>query len=65
MFATDQYFGNGVSLSIVGGKLVLISQKIQLETDDSTYNDNEWHVVSIIHNSTTLRFDIDDYVSKV
>lgn len=64
-FATDQYMSESVSLSVLDGKLVLISQKMQLETDETTYNDNDWHVVVITHNGATLRFDVDDFTKKM
>ncbi|KAF5306067.1 hypothetical protein FQA39_LY09045 [Lamprigera yunnana] len=65
LFGSDKFRNEGVSLSLVGGRLILISQKVQLESDDSTYNDNEWHVVTITHNSQTLRLDVDDHDVKV
>ncbi|KAK4877517.1 hypothetical protein RN001_010023 [Aquatica leii] len=65
LFAADKFRNEGVSLSLVGGRLILISQKTQLESGDSIYNDNEWHVVTITHNSQTLRLDVDDHDIKV
>lgn len=64
-YATDRDQSQGVSLSLVNGHLKLISQKTELESDDSNYNDNEWHVVTITQNATMLRLDFDDYGQKV
>ncbi|XP_018320894.1 laminin subunit alpha [Agrilus planipennis] len=60
------YFTNsdqsvGLSLALDEGELHLIDQKIDIIPPDVTFNDNEWHVVTITHNTTVLRLDYDDY----
>ncbi|KAL7292410.1 hypothetical protein TKK_0013999 [Trichogramma kaykai] len=50
------------TLTLEDGQLVLISQgeKLQTNTPEIKFNDNEWHVVTATHNGSTLRLDIDD-----
>lgn len=50
------------TLSLVNGQLVLESQGERLEanTPDIRFDDNEWHVITATHNDTILRLDIDD-----
>lgn len=61
-YATDRDQTAGVSLGLVNDALVLISQKLELNTSEhNKYNDNEWHVVSITHNEQELRMVIDDW----
>ncbi|XP_031783644.1 laminin subunit alpha [Nasonia vitripennis] len=50
------------TLSLVNGQLVLESQGERLEanTPDIRFDDNEWHVITTTHNDTVLRLDIDD-----
>ncbi|XP_049885179.1 laminin subunit alpha [Pectinophora gossypiella] len=52
---------DSVSLSLVKGKLVLMSQREQLDTGLSTYNDSQWHVVTVTHNNMALRLVVDDF----
>nr|XP_022908361.1 laminin subunit alpha-like [Onthophagus taurus] len=59
-YATNREQSDSVSLALKNSKLILISQNIELSFNDN-YNDSEWHVVSIRHNSTALRIDLDDY----
>ncbi|XP_050301015.1 laminin subunit alpha [Anthonomus grandis grandis] len=59
-YMTDMDQSNGVSLSLVNGYLKVISQKTELVSKD-TFNDSDWHVVSVIHNNEILRVDFDDY----
>ncbi|CAG9771124.1 unnamed protein product [Ceutorhynchus assimilis] len=63
-YITDSDQSNGMSLSIVNGHLKVISQKIELVSSE-TFNDSDWHVVSVIHNNQNLRVDFDDYSKKV
>lgn len=63
-YVTDFNQDNGVSLSLVDGHLKVISQKTELVSKD-TFDDSEWHVVSVIHNDKIFRMDYDDYASKV
>lgn len=63
-YITDSSQENGISLSLRNGHLVLISQKIELISKD-TFNDSQWHVVSVIHDDTMLRLDSDDFGYKV
>ncbi|XP_066250557.1 laminin subunit alpha isoform X1 [Euwallacea similis] len=63
-YVTDSDQSNGMSLALVDGRLKLISQRTALMSKES-FNDNEWHVVSVIHNETYLRIDFDDYDMKV
>ncbi|XP_060535680.1 laminin subunit alpha [Cylas formicarius] len=52
------------SLSIVDGRVKVISNKIELVSKD-TFDDGEWHVVSVIHDKDRLRIDFDDYNHRV
>ncbi|KAM3968484.1 laminin subunit alpha [Aphomia sociella] len=52
---------DSMSLSMVKGQLVLVSQREQLDTGLNTYNDSQWHVVTVTHGSNALRMVIDDY----
>ncbi|VEN47917.1 unnamed protein product [Callosobruchus maculatus] len=63
-YVRDLNEDNGISLSLRDGHLVLISQQIELVSKD-TFNDGQWHVVSVIHDDTILRLDTDDYGFKV
>lgn len=63
-YGIDTARGASISLSLKDGHLVLISQKIVL-TSKYTFNDSDWHVVSVVHNETWLRFDFDDYGHQV
>ncbi|KAB0790802.1 hypothetical protein PPYR_15312 [Photinus pyralis] len=65
LYASDKFNNEGISLGLVGGRLALISQKVQLDSGESSYNDNEWHVVTITHSSQTLRLDVDDHDIKM
>lgn len=64
-YATNGIEDADISLAIVDGHLKLISQKIELVSTENTFNDSEWHVVNVVHNSETLRLDYDDYGFKV
>lgn len=59
-YATDREQNAGISLAIVDGYLKLISQKTELISKDNNFNDSDWHVVSVQHNSSVLRVDYDD-----
>ncbi|CAG9860176.1 unnamed protein product [Phyllotreta striolata] len=61
---SDPTQDNLISLTLLNGKLILVDQKIELQSK-GLYNDNEWHVVSVIHNHTYLRMDIDDTENQV
>ncbi|CAH0547112.1 unnamed protein product [Brassicogethes aeneus] len=63
-YVTDSEQTAGISLSLVDGRLKIISQKIELISKD-TFNDMKWHVVSMMHNEKELRVDFDDYGYKV
>ncbi|XP_048488928.1 laminin subunit alpha [Plutella xylostella] len=52
---------DSVSLSLVNGRLVLMSQKEVLDTGLATYNDSAWHVVSVTHGERALRLVVDDF----
>lgn len=43
------------------GKLVLTSQGERIDTGQSTYDDNQWHVVTVTHNKKMLRLGVDDF----
>lgn len=43
------------------GKLVLMSQREVLDTGLNTYNDSQWHVVTVTHNNKGLRLVVDDF----
>lgn len=61
-YATNEEQSAGISLSMHNGSLTLISQKLETSTSPlSKYNDNEWHVVTVMHNNEELRLDIDDW----
>ncbi|GJQ84232.1 LanA [Trypoxylus dichotomus] len=60
-YLTDKNQASGISLSLVNGKLKLISQRHELVSKEGNFNDSQWHVVSITHNSQVLRLDFDDY----
>lgn len=49
-------------MSLVDGQLVIRSQGEELRTsrDSTKFNDNEWHVVTVTHDGSALRLDIDD-----
>ncbi|EFN79905.1 laminin subunit alpha [Harpegnathos saltator] len=58
----DQSTNNGY-LSLLNGRLVFISQGVELWTDpsDMKFNDNEWHVVTVtLDQQSGLSLDIDD-----
>ena len=50
------------TLSLDNNRLVLESQGERLETNtpEIRFNDDEWHVITATHNETTLKLDIDD-----
>lgn len=50
------------SLALVNGQLVLESQggRVETNTQDIRFSDNEWHVITATHNESSLRLDIDD-----
>ncbi|KAJ8738019.1 hypothetical protein PYW08_000614 [Mythimna loreyi] len=52
---------DSISLSLVKGKLVLMSQREQLDTGLNTYNDSQWHVLTVTHNNNALRLVVDDF----
>lgn len=62
-YGTDNLQTANISLALRKGHLVLISQKLELVSKD-TFNDSEWHVVSVMHNNNQLRVDFDDYGFK-
>ncbi|RZC32304.1 Laminin G 2 and/or Laminin II domain containing protein [Asbolus verrucosus] len=62
-YATDQLQTANISLALKDGHLHLISQKIELNSKE-TFNDNQWHVVSVMHNSRELRMDFDDWGNR-
>ncbi|KAL0902126.1 hypothetical protein ABMA27_000070 [Loxostege sticticalis] len=51
---------DSVSLSLIKGRLVLMSQREQLDTGLSAYNDSQWHVLTVVHNKHHLRLYVDD-----
>ncbi|CAH1115894.1 unnamed protein product [Psylliodes chrysocephalus] len=63
-YISDSTQDNIISLSLSDGHLVLVDQKIELKSK-GIYNDSQWHVVSVIHNDTYLRMDIDDMENQV
>lgn len=63
-YGEDSARDASISLSLKNGHLVLISQKIELSSK-YTFNDSDWHVVSVVHNESLLRFDFDDYGHQV
>ncbi|XP_060809379.1 laminin subunit alpha [Amyelois transitella] len=50
-----------ISLSLIKGQLVLTSQREKLDTGLNTYNDSQWHVVTVTHGTKALKMVIDDY----
>lgn len=38
-----------------------MSQRETLDTGLSTYNDSQWHVVTVTHNENALRLVVDDF----
>ncbi|CAB3226438.1 unnamed protein product [Arctia plantaginis] len=52
---------DSISLSLIKGKLVLMSQLEELDTGLSTYNDSQWHVVTVTHNTVALKLVVDDF----
>lgn len=48
-----------ISLALEDGILVLRSSKAELNTDNSRYNDGQWHVVTAIHDESKLLLNID------
>ncbi|XP_045458049.1 laminin subunit alpha [Melitaea cinxia] len=52
---------DSISLSLIKGTLVLMSQRESLDTGLSTYNDSQWHVVTVTHSSKALRLVVDDF----
>ncbi|KAJ8736784.1 hypothetical protein PYW07_000055 [Mythimna separata] len=52
---------DSISLSLIKGKLVLMSQREQLDTGLNTYNDSQWHVLTVTHNNNALRLVVDDF----
>ncbi|KAK9871509.1 hypothetical protein WA026_012880 [Henosepilachna vigintioctopunctata] len=59
-YATNRDQSDGISLALKDGHLRLISQKIEHISKD-TFNDSDWHVISIMHTNQELRIDFDDY----
>ncbi|KAI8431213.1 hypothetical protein MSG28_001251 [Choristoneura fumiferana] len=51
---------DSISLSIVNGKLVLMSPRDTLDTGMHTYNDSQWHVVTVTHGAA-LKMRVDDF----
>jgi len=61
-YGTDRHGSAAVSLALLDGSLVMLSQGEELVTVASThYDDNQWHVVTATHDSNGLRLDIDDF----
>ncbi|XP_049703370.2 laminin subunit alpha [Helicoverpa armigera] len=52
---------DSISLSLINGTLVLMSQREELNTGLNTYNDSQWHVVTVTHNNNALRLVVDDF----
>ncbi|XP_045509429.1 laminin subunit alpha [Colias croceus] len=52
---------DSISLSLIKGSLVLMSQRERLDTGISTYNDSQWHVVTVTHSNKALRLVVDDF----
>ncbi|XP_037870167.2 laminin subunit alpha [Bombyx mori] len=52
---------DSISLSLVNGKLVVVSQREQLDTGLNTYNDSQWHVLTVTHNTSALKLVVDDF----
>lgn len=60
-YGIDSAQKNFISLSLSNGKLIFSSQREQLTTSSTQYNDNQWHVVTATHDNQALRLDIDDF----
>lgn len=60
-YATNRDQSAGISLSLVNGALVVISQQERLTTGSNLYNDDVWHVVTTTHDRNVLSIVVDDY----
>lgn len=38
-----------------------MSQREQLDTGLNTYNDSQWHVLTVTHNTSALKLVVDDF----
>ncbi|XP_026331928.1 laminin subunit alpha isoform X2 [Hyposmocoma kahamanoa] len=54
---------DSISLKLSSGKLVLASQGERIDTGQNTYDDDQWHVVTVTHNKKMLRLAVDDFDS--
>ncbi|XP_017779043.1 PREDICTED: laminin subunit alpha isoform X2 [Nicrophorus vespilloides] len=64
-YVTDRNHDSVMYLALQDGRLKLVSQNIELISNENNFNDNEWHVVSIRHNNEALKLDFDDYGYKM
>lgn len=62
-YVTDREQTSGISLSLVKGCLKLVSQKVELISNDCYFNDSEWHVINVIQNSEKMILSYDDYAT--
>lgn len=59
-YATDSSQDNTIGLTLEDGALVLRSQNAEVTTHPSTYNDGEWHVLTLTHDASKLRLSVDE-----
>jgi laminin, alpha 3/5 len=49
-----------ISLALEDGILVFRSSKFELNSEDKTFDDGKWHVVTVMHDMRHLRISVDD-----
>ncbi|XP_034231739.1 laminin subunit alpha isoform X3 [Thrips palmi] len=62
-YITDEDQTSTLSLSMVNGILVLRSKTAEVTSNDSKYNDGQWHVVTATYDQNGLQIYVDDYDS--
>lgn len=59
-YATDRSQENNIALSLEDGALILRSQNVEVSTYPTTFNDSEWHYLSLLHDENKLTLSVDD-----
>ncbi len=54
-----------VSLALVDGILVFRSSKFELNSENQRFDDGNWHVVTVTHDSRQLKISVDDAYENV
>lgn len=59
-YGTDRSQENNIALWLEDGALVLRSQNFEVSTYPTTFNDSEWHYLSLLHDENKLTLSVDD-----